>query len=114
MEGIIGEAVSAVLEKFGVLGFFVALSFYLLWVVFRDRKKHNGNGSGMAYARKSELDEHKKMTADHLIIIEGRIADNYEEFLKFQTDVAKELATKDDLDATERRIITHIDVALRR
>lgn len=114
MEGIVGEVVTAVLQQYGALGFFVCLSFYLLYIVFRDRKKSNGNGNGMSYARKADLDDHKKLTADHLAVIEGRIADNYDEFRDFQVEVAKELATKDDMDAAEARIKEHITFALRK
>ena len=110
MEGIVSEVVIAVLQQYGALGFFVCLSMYLLYNAFR--RKPNGNGDGMTYARKADLDDHKKKTDEHLVVVEGRIADNYEEFLKFQTEVAKELATKEDLDATEQRIKDHISFAL--
>jgi len=110
MEGIVGEAVGAVLEKYGVLGFFVCLSFYLLYIVFRDRGKKTGNG--MTYVRKAEFDDHRNKTDSHFAVIEGRIAANYDEFRDFQVDIAKSVATKVDLEASERRIKEHITFAL--
>lgn len=121
MEGIITEVTSVVLEKFGVLGFFVCLSGYLLWVVFRDRKRHVGNGNGKAYVTKADLESQKTMTDKELAYLAGRVSDNYNEFLKFKDDVhdfevkvAETLATKEDLNLAVATLAKHIDLAIKR
>ena len=115
MEGALVEVVKVILNQYGALGFFVCLSFYLLYVVFKDRKKPaNGNGVYMTYVRKTEFDDHVRKTGDHLGVIEGRMADAYKEFQSFRIEVAKELVTKEDLEESERRIKDHISLVSRR
>jgi uncharacterized membrane-anchored protein YhcB (DUF1043 family) len=105
------EAIAnAAITHWGPLVIGWLLAAFLLWVVFKERKKVNGNGM---YAHKKDFDDHREKTASHFALIEGRVADNYEEFLNFKVEVAKELASIDDLKATENRIKEHITLAMR-
>jgi hypothetical protein len=70
------------------------------------------NGSGVSLLR-STLDRHIEMTASHFAVVEDRVAENYEEFLRFQVAVARELATKVDLSDAEKRIKEHITSTFR-
>lgn len=47
-------------------------------------------------------------TANHFGLLEGRISDNYHEFLRFKTHIAEELASKKELERVEERIKDHV------
>jgi hypothetical protein len=91
---------------------------YLITVfifIYAWNERRRGTGAdfmGSVAALRRDLDDHRDKTDSHLIVIEGRVADNYAELLRFKTEVAKELATKDDLREAERRIKEHITHAL--
>jgi hypothetical protein len=84
------------------------LSGYLLYVVFKDKKAPiNGNRAVTRY----DFDNHMSTTAAHFSLIEGRLADYYQELNEFKVEVARFLATREDLKETELRIKDHITTA---
>lgn len=83
------------------------------WNERRSKGIPNGGHPEVKILR-AALDTHVERTASHFGVVESRIAENYEEFLKFQTEVYRELATKDDLMKMERAIKEHVTMAMRR
>lgn len=88
------------LTIYGPLGIGWVVAGFLIWHVMSDRKKPNGI--------MGDLRQHREMTAQHFAVLEDRVSENYEEFLRFKVEIAAGLATRAELDKVESRIKEHV------
>ena len=79
---------------------------------------HKTAFEGSLSALRQHVDGVHRTTADHFGVIENRVAENHLEFVEFKAEIAKEIATKDELnravDTITSTMKTHVDTILAR